>query len=249
MTRLIALGVLITLLSACVGTGELPSNAESRLGKVGVVALVGDELTLAHTGMSGFTSGARAVNIQPWEMDQFVVAELAMLLRERGYQVVETDYSSEELSPIYVSRPGSLDWKTANVEGELSRIAGESEADTLILVLRRSSPDFIHQTDDDEEHYRLPLAGIGLYDRRTLISHVITAAFANLEVVVLDAQTLRPVAERIAQQYASMPDTFWHEGYTQKEPQIPPENQPPLQEEMENILAVTLEQAVVELNL
>lgn len=249
MIRTFMLATALYLISACAGTANVPANAQQAMGKVGVVALVGDDLALVHTGISGFTSNAAAVDVTNWEIDRYIVDSLSQILQQRDYQVVQTTYTQQELETIYVPGPGSLDWKPDRVATQLRGIAEQSGVDTLILVLRRSSPDFIHVTHDDDEYYRESLTGLGLYDRRTVISHVTTATFANIALLVLDADTLRPIAKGTAQRHTTVQTDFWHKEYTKKRPELVAADAPALRQEIENIVSATLEQAAADLKL
>jgi hypothetical protein len=247
MKRFILFACALCLASACTSS-KLPVNDQHALGKVGIVAVMGNKLSLVHTGFSSFSSSARTVNVTDWEINQTVSDNLSQLLQQRKYEVVNTAYTQEELQAIYEAGPGTLDWKPGNVTDQLRRIADQSGADTLILVLRRASPDYIYVPMNEEEYYYESLIGFGLYNRGTFISYVTTATFANLELMVIDAHTLQVSYKNSAQHYTIVDKRFWHADYDKAKPKLVTDDESELKKLIDKEIAITLKQAVVEMN-
>jgi ribosomal 30S subunit maturation factor RimM len=247
MKRLVLFACALLLASACTSS-KLPDNDQHSLGKVGIVAIMGNKLSLVHTGFSSFSSTARTVNVTDWDLNQVVSDSLSQLLQQRQYEVVKTTYTQEDLQSIYEAGPGTLDWKPGNITHQLRKIADKSGADTLILVLRRASPDYIYVPQNEDEYYYESLIGFGLYNRGTFISYVTTATFANLELMVIDAHTLQVSYKNSAQHYTTVEQRFWHADYEKKQPQLVTGNDADLKKLIESEIAITLKQAVVDMN-
>lgn len=176
--------IILCLLMGCVPLklGPISMEKMNPNGRVGVVSILGDEITMAYVGPTAFNNFTEKIVLQDWNLDKFVIElfsdELIKNTKMKPFPLV---YDSKPLLEVYDSGFVSKD-----VSIELTRIAKENGLDLLIFVKSFSWEDPVSHS-----HY---ISGYGVF-QRSIVFVKSSALYVYANAQAYDGKTMELLGE------------------------------------------------------
>jgi hypothetical protein len=181
--------VLAALLASGCATIDAPATKLQALRTVGIVSAVGDELTLTKAGLTGLAAEGQRFSIEPWEIDDLIVARVGALLGGR-FQVQPVSYrrasfaARDRSSPIAIANMRHDD----PIEQQVRSGVAPQGLDAYVVITAATAPYGSRGRT---------VAGIGI------ISHdAMLASYAQLHVLymirVIDGREFKVIDKRAA---------------------------------------------------
>lgn len=180
-------------LTGCASTTPIQDEDRSKLKKVGIVSLIGDEFRFTKVGLTLFNNDEFYRNISGWQLDKLAVQSATEVLREANppirtvtlpvdHALVNKLYRQEGEIGSYVN--------LKRVKDELKALVDKHPVDALIVIHNEQVLDPIQGT-------AILLYGPGAYYRSVSYAEPVFKPHFFFRVVVLDGKTLKPLSQKL----------------------------------------------------
>lgn len=182
--------VAVSLLAA--GCSSVPEQVDANLAasikRIGIVAVVGDEIELRGVGATVFGNRRDFIPVESMGLNELIYESARAVLVSNGrYTVNRVPASSKLFDRMYGWSSQASPVRLDLVKTELGDLAGRCGCDALLLFTRTVQPDLIGGTNQ-------LLVGLGVYARTVNDEPRSTAVYTAYHSVLLDARTLEALA-------------------------------------------------------
>ena len=190
-----ALAIVLFVAGCASMPDRAPPDRLAGIKRVGVVSLVAHEFGRQYTGFTVFGNERESQDISSWGVDEEYEAQMqAALARAGRFEAVRVPVDRKALRGVY-ELSGADKWalrqvNLSGIEDQLKAIAGKNNLDAVVLVVRRSSGDFLSGSNQQ-------LRGLGFYARGFGERTTVSVLHLLATVILVDGRTGQPIANKI----------------------------------------------------
>lgn len=192
MKNILWLSAIAIFLVGCASTKPIQDDQRSKIRRVGVVSLIGEEFRFTKVGLTLFNSDEFAKNISAWQLDKLAVQTATEVLKDADppirYVALPVDrtlvnklYRQEGEFGSYVN--------LKRIKDDLKAMLDKHPVDALIVIHNEQVLDPIQGT-------AILLYGPGLYYRGLPSAEPFVKPHLFFRIVVLDGKTLKPLSQK-----------------------------------------------------
>ncbi len=195
---LVLLGGAVVFAGCATAPEKVDSQAAAKLRRIGVVSAVGGEFGRQYTGVTVFGNESERKPIPEWSVDAAYEAQAGRALAELGsFEPVPLKFKREDFAAL-----GSTFWQPGEIKGQrweaikdkIKAVCAANIVDALVVVLPRSSEDFLARTN---QFFR----GAGFYSRGMGDSTMVAVMHLIAHVVVVECTSGDPLASRMLSRF------------------------------------------------
>ncbi|HET7832900.1 MAG TPA: hypothetical protein VFK88_08065 [Gallionella sp.] len=184
---------LAVVLTGCASTTPIQDEERSKLKKVGIVSLIGEEFRFTKVGLTLFNNDEFSKNVSGWQLDKMVVQSAVETLKnaEPPMRPVVLPVDHSLLGKLYRQKGEFGSYVNVNrIEDDLRALVKKHPVDALVLIHSEQVQDPIQGTC-------IYLYGSGLYYRSLPFDEPYIKPYSFLRIVVLDGKTLKPLSQKL----------------------------------------------------
>lgn len=235
--------IVFAVLILLAGTGCWPPKATeiapkeiTRLHRVAVVSIMGNELHQVHIGTTVLTDRSSHLPVPAWDMDSFVTDVARERLRRcRGIEFVPLPADAITIESVYGSVPQKYTqmFSLTHIKDKLEVLARQFDIDAFIIIVRRSDASLTSK----------PVHGYSFCAQSLMGRISAVAIFLSVTIRVVDAKTFEDLGEATIYTQRGVDPLLWRDDLST----LPPKDLARIEAVVKGFLRERLNSSMIEI--